>query len=228
MRRSRVILFAMLAFVLCVNLAMASAESEDRILSQIAAQMEVINRDMAAENASISDSDAQILYDLAIRALNVCQNVHIKAMGDEGVVLQESLKDLQSRDTVCGDREDGAFSRTENVWIEDMNVYANSDAVYREGYLSAKYSIYDNDGNYLGTQRVEYGKRNDQILMLIVDYDNIMGATGRFAMRIQDGIPEVIFTKTFGMHMDIILDVSEWQHGEEIKEWSKELLLPAI
>lgn len=228
MRRSRVVLFVLLVLALCVNLKMAAAEGEDRILSQIAAQMEVLNLDMQTERASITDSDAQILYDLAIRALNVCQNIHIKAMGEDGVVLRESLKDLQPRDTFCGDREDGAFSQTENVWLEDMNVYANSDAIYRDGYFSAKYSIYDDAGNYLGTQRVEHGKRNDEILMLIVDYDNIVGATGRFALRIQNGIPEVIFTKTFGMYMDIVLDVSEWQRGEEIERWDKLLLLPAV
>lgn len=228
MRKSRVVLFVLLALMLCVNLTTAAAESEDRILSQIAAQMEVLNRDMVAAKESLSDSEAQILYDLAIRALNVCQNIHIKAMGEDGVVLRESLKDLQPRDTFCGDREDGAFSQTESVWLEDMNVYANSDVIYREGYLSAKYSIYDDAGNYLGTQRVEHGKRNDEILMLIVDYDNIVGATGRFALRIKNGMPEVIFTKTFGMHMDIVLDVSEWQRGEEIEEWDKALLLPAV
>lgn len=228
MRRNKVVLFVLLVFALCVNLTTASAESGARILSQIAAQMEVLNRDMLTEKTEFADSDAQILYDLAIRALNVCQNIHIKAMGEDGVVLRESLKDLQPRDTFCGDREDGAFSQTENVWLEDMNVYANSDAIYRDGYFSAKYSIYDDAGNYLGTQRVEHGKRNDEILMLIVDYDNIVGATGRFALRIQNGIPEVIFTKTFGMYMDIVLDVSEWQRGEEIERWDKLLLLPAV
>ena len=70
------------------------------------------------------------------------------------------------------------------------------------------------------------GKRNQQIIMLMIDYDATVDQTGRFAVLLSADQGKVVFTKTFGRTLEVVLNVEAWKNGEEIPEWSKDLLLP--
>ena len=50
--------------------------------------------------------------------------------------------------------------------------------------------------------------------------------TGRFAVLLSADQGKVVFTKTFGRTLEVVLNVEAWKYGEEIPEWSKDLLLP--
>ena len=111
--------------------------------------------------------------------------------------------------------------------IENVNYLFECNTEYREEYLRLEMKIHTNAGEMVGILDFEIGQRDGIIVFRMIDYDHQMNMTGRYAMKIEEGEPFTVFTKTFGKTLDIVLNVESWQAGKsELGEWSKDLLLP--
>ncbi len=125
--------------------------------------------------------------------------------------------------------EDSNNYRTNSVYFDDINVYVQSDLLFREGYYLGKNYLLDSDGSLLAEMQVELGKRDETIALLIIDFDNTNYTTGRYILKMDEANKDddtIFFTKSFGKNMDIVLNVDAWQQGQYV-EWSEDLLLPA-
>lgn len=213
--------------LLCVPLsAFAEVSASDSMyLTSAVLSMEEWCQGLSEMAVAESTEDEVFMLNAVQNTLLLSEVVLLKAM-DEGPALEKGMQELLPRELSCRDNGRNAFCQTPVMWIDDMGIYVLCDTVTRDAYLSVLMSLYQEDGAYLGSQRVEIAQRDGQTVMLIVDYDNTMCFTGRFAMRWDGERGEIIYTKTLGMNLDIVLDVSAWQSGEDIQEWTKNLLLP--
>lgn len=217
----------MMLSLLCPTVTLAEVSPDDglRLSNTLLATVQWDNW-LTERKASGADDDESILTNMAQNILLLSQVLMLRAM-DGAENLMENIGDLVVRPLTCSVSGKNLLCQMPVMWVDDMDVYATCDTVSRDDYLSAMYSLYQEDGTYLGTQRLEMARRDDTVLMLLVDYDNLMHLTGRFAARWQDGSPEILYTKTIGMNMDVVLDVSAWQSGEELSVWDSSLLRPA-
>lgn len=123
--------------------------------------------------------------------------------------------------------DDGKFCASGTRWIAEIGAYCEVEVVCEEQYLSVLLTMYQNDGALVGMQKVELGRQGEEFMALLVDYDHLNWMTGRFAMLPDENTGRVIFTKTLGQTMDVVLDVKAWSEGETLESWDKDLLLPA-
>ena len=111
--------------------------------------------------------------------------------------------------------------------IKEMGVYCEVEASWADEYLSVLLTMHQKDGSLVGMQKVELSRRGEEIMALLVDYDHLNWMTGRFAMLPDETSGRVIFNKTLGQTMDVVLDVKAWSEGKTLESWDKDLLLPA-
>lgn len=194
------------------------AQSADEVMRWIATLDEWM--------AQYEGEDEQIVFDMSSNALQMSEVVLLSALIDDQVEIPAD-SDVFEQEFKCGAVNDNISCQTQTIWIDEIQMYAMSSVIFRDQYMLAEYSLYDAQGVYLGTQRVEVAEKDDEAILLLVDYDHTIRVTGRFAVRIADAC-DVIYTSTMGIKMDIVLDVNSWQRGESIDEWNEDLLLPAL
>lgn len=226
MRKRFLILALALMWVLVGVSGKAEQElNNQKVMAEACEKLTVWENTFRTWNAAYTEDDDKTMFQLGQNVLTVSQSVILEAMSGEerNISIQN---DLFYRENQCHSSEQNTYCQTSVIWMEELQCFATCDMVYRDQYVSVKYSLYDNNGIFIGTQRLEVGQRNNEAIMLVVDYDNTINATGRFAMKIDGTSSDIIFTKTLGMNLDIVLDINGWQYGENIAEWNKKLLLP--
>lgn len=110
--------------------------------------------------------------------------------------------------------------------IEGMNLYFEHIIEYEENYMQIESFVYRPDGTHIGSRKIEMGQKEDQIVILLIDYDPIENLTGRFAMCTGDNIDNVLFTKTIGETWNIQMDIHSWIADQYEMTWNKYLLMP--
>lgn len=149
----------------------------------------------------------------------------IYAAGD--VSQAENIGDIVQRDEQYRYTGENSLVQTGIFWLNEMSAYVVCDIIYRDNYVYLTDSMYDQSGLYLGTEYLELGKCDDQLIIALVRYDALLNITSRYAMRIQNGMSDFVQRITMGKHLEIVLDVNAWQQGAELDSWNDRLLLPA-
>lgn len=181
---------------------------------------------IAQKKEQFTDEDSQILFGLCDNVLMLCQSGLLEDTEPQKTLTQ-ILGEAIPRERSAGTDEESHLCNTSMVWVADMNSYITVDAYTRDGFARYECSLYNAQGDYLASGCLEIGMKDEQLMALVIDYDNLQGTTGRFAIHTDAEQREIIFTKTFGKNMKVVLDVDKWQSGAEIGAWDKALLLPA-
>ncbi len=132
---------------------------------------------------------------------------------------------------ICTDKniqfmEQSCYFETGTRKIEGMNLYFEHIIEYEENYMQIESFVYRPDGTHIGSRKIEMGQKEDQIVILLIDYDPIENLTGRFAMCTGDNIDNVLFTKTIGETWNIQMDIHSWIADQYEMTWNKYLLMP--
>lgn len=220
-----------LCLLLCLALGAgcAAAEAADRH-AYVDAVMEIL--DWADRlNASIepleqADADAVYLASVMIDTMDVAASVLLDAAdasGDMSGMLGEIQ--CQAPETYTLDDVHTVFSGSREM--TEISLVYEVTGRWGENFMVLSMTLYDTMGELLGMQRLEIGEKDEELVVLLVDYDHRAELTGRFAMKPDTEKGNVIFTKTFGQTMDIVLNVKDWALGTtELGEWEQDLLLP--
>ncbi len=215
----------LLIATLCFSFFAAAENVGDRKddLSRMAVEMEMWSQELEEAFSANQDTDVALILKYASEIIRITQECVLKDVENPVNEIQFDGLEIEPEYGVV---DGNAYYIAALHLLEGSGAYAAADVVYREGFLLARYSLYDVDGYYLATVRVETAKRENDWMILIVDYDHLDDTTGRFALKITEGKPEVIYTKTLGMNLYTVLDVSAWHQGVDFGAWNKQLLLP--
>lgn len=169
------------------------------------------------------DLKVEVFCNMAQTSLSLAESMVLLAANEE-VEPAPQIGDIIPTEIMAENTDDRIQLNTGVFWLNEFNSYASCEVLYRKDYLNEINSMYDESGVYLGTEILEIGRREDEIIALIIRYDAQLGATARYAMRADDNGLDVINTMTLGRHWDIALDINAWQQGEDFGEWNKRLL----
>jgi len=210
-------------FMLLTSTACAEELNRDALLdaSTTVVEWQVFGEEATAQ---LQDEDAVIMMEVMNNTLTVISSALMDAAQVENDFtgkMGELRGQLPYVDAVSGNYGSGTR------WIDELSAYCDVQVSCENNYLCAELTMYDTEGTLLGLQRVEYGRQGEQFMALLVDYDQIQWMTGRFALYPEGISGRMIYTKTLGQTLDVVLDMRSWTQGEEIAEWNKYLLLPA-
>ena len=214
MKKSFLSLLFVFSFCLC---GFSSAEKiESTVYDEAVVAIGELQTVCTEVKTKFNDADTTFIIE------NVCNTLDVAS-----TTLMIALEDLQD-----GSKTNEWSQLPEGIcisglqYIPALNVNCEAEVQNDESCLVIKLSMYQPNGTLMGIQRVELGIREEEFMALLVDYDNITGLTGRYAMYPQENDPRIIFTKTIGKTLNICLDVRAWAEGANYSEWSKTLLLP--
>lgn len=221
-----------LCLLLCLVLGAgcAAAETVDRG-AYVDAVIEILDwaerLNDGVEPLAEADADAVYLASVMIDTMDIAASVLLDAAdasGDMSGMLGEVQ--CQAPETYTLDGVHTVFSGSREM--EEISLVYEVTARWGDAFMVISMTLYDTGGELLGMQRLEIGEKDEALAVLLVDYDHLTEMTGRFAMKPDGEQGNVIFTKTLGQTMDVVLNVKDWAMGTaELGEWEKSLLLPA-
>ena len=203
------------------NAACAENERSENVFFDAALQIEQWNSKLVSMTETLEDENSQYLLATVI-------NFHDVALA----VFMDVANSASPLEGQAGDYKFSApYQGTEdNYWetgtrhIEGVEYYFEHRIMYFENYICTEMDIYRQDGTYLGSQKLEMGEKDGQLMLLFVDYDPITDMTGRFAMLPSGNNGNTIFTKTFGRTWDVTLNIRQWLAEDQDISWNKTLL----
>lgn len=224
----RILLIA-IAMILCV-----SACAEDNALSvyrDIAAAMGKTDQWHAQVQdltAAVSDEDSLALLDAVSRRLSLFTYELILASDPAQPAAAEPFGDMDTVEACSQTGDDWTFVQSAWQHLPDSDLYANCGVQYSDSYIRIDSTTCGAEGALSLIETVELAQRDDgQILLVYIRYDEALGTTARCAALIHGDQASCIYTRTFGMTLDIVLDANAWVNGADYEDWSKALLYPA-
>lgn len=167
--------------------------------------------------------EAKDMLDICQSVLSTVQTICLLGTSDLQA-LEGDLKDIRSQQECVSMEGENTKVQTGIYWISDIGMYAHCTVLMGAEYYYAEYSLYTSNGELIGTERIEAGRKNERVMVLVIKFDNILNLTGRFAMWLGEGESDVIYTKTIGKHLNIPFDMDNWQEEIENESWSKKIL----
>lgn len=223
-KRMIVMLFVFMLFV-CA----ACAESESYDESFLDATIE-IDKWMQMIRELEKNIDDESIY--VINAISVLLDTGSSIMSEaskqvsykDGMIIGDVITDLP----MYIKYDNSVYLESGTQHYDDLGYFYECRMEYTDAYMRLEVEFYLEDGSLAGMQKVEIAQRQDDYLLLLIDYDNDLNMTGRFAMTTQSGREDVLFTKTLGLTWTVEMDVRDWQNGTDYKTWDKALLYPVM
>lgn len=223
MKRKIVLCVAVILLVATSGIVCAEAGNggNENGFFDAAMQIEQWNKELVSMTETIEDEDSQILlaavirfHDIALTVFMDTANSPTPLEGEAGAYQFSSpYQETESHYLETGTRH-----------IEGVDNYYEHRIEYSENYIRTEMDVYQMDGTYLGSEKLEMGKKGDQFILLFVDYDPIADMTGRFAMLPSENNGNTIFTKTFGRIWETSLDIRQWLTEDQTIFWNTSLL----
>ena len=214
----------LICILICICISTA-AMAENILFPVIAATGELESWGQLLRDMDFTDESDIAARDLFRRTLSAVSSFCI-AYASGNCSLAESADDLIQREAQYKDIGDNTIVQTEVFWLNEMSAYTVCDIIYRDDYCYATDSMYDQSGAYLGTEYLEIGQRDNNIMIALIRYDALLDMTSRYAMLIEYGAPAFIYSVSLGNHLNVVLDVNAWQQGGDVENWGTGLLLP--
>lgn len=176
---------------------------------------------------SVSDEDSLALLEMVSQRMSLFTYQLILAADPAQPAAVEAFADMDVVEIYSQPDDDWCFVQSAWQYLQDEDIYVNCSVQYSEQYIRIDSVTCDVDGALSLIETVELAQREDgQILLLYIRYDEALGTTGRYAALINGDRSQSIYTRTFGMTLDVVLDVNAWANGNNYDEWSKALLYP--
>lgn len=100
-------------------------------------------------------------------------------------------------------------------------------AEYTENDYRVKMETYDEEGNLLHKQRLEMAAKDDEMVVMLLDYNTELDILSKFATWIQADDAQTVYLLVFGDQEEIRLNPRAWSNGHQTFEtWDDTLLMP--
>ncbi len=220
--------FVLACLLMQLGTCALAAQMEDDAISVLAAIDEIatwnsdildsVTKDDDAVNVAFIISDRLVYYELLA--------IQETATATEDTVTSAILNNDYTTLMPSPDLNDCDRFSTDWHYIELIDATLRGNFYIKPDFMQIDTWCINASGDLVGMQRMQLAKRDDEILVALMDYNEDFSATTRFALHITQDEVRSIETGTFGITMEMVLDPHAWQMGESLGEWDKTLLYP--
>ena len=208
----------------------ASAEGinksmEDRIeqIYQATMQMNSWIEELDKKREKMTDEDSNYFLSDVRENLSFYQAV-LSKMQDA----QSGLEDYPSYSWSRSETDEGTITTLQAAPSQGVTgtIYV-CKAEYTENDYRVEMETYDEEGNPLHRQRLEMAAKDDEMMVMLLDYNTELDILSKFATWIQADDAQTIYLLVFGDQEEIRLNPRAWSNDHQTFEtWDDTLLMP--
>lgn len=223
------LLIMMISLVLFVSSAVAEMSMEDERLNQVFDAVQIMqdwqNR-LNQEVQTITDEKSVYFLEQFQGIMNV-SNALI-TISAEDAQAEADLSAYPSYSWSQSETDEGTITTLQAAPSQGVTgtIYV-CKAEYTENDYRVKMETYDEEGNLLHKQRLEMAAKDDEMVVMLLDYNTELDILSKFATWIQAGDAQTVYLLVFGDQEEIRLNPRAWSNGHQTFEtWDDTLLMP--
>lgn len=223
------LLIMMISLVLFVSSAVAEMSMEDERLNQVFDAVQIMqdwqNR-LNQEVQTITDEKSVYFLEQFQGIMNV-SNALI-TISAEDAQAEADLSAYPSYSWSQSETDEGTITTLQAAPSQGVTgtIYV-CKAEYTENDYRVKMETYDEEGNLLHKQRLEMAAKDDEMVVMLLDYNTELDILSKFATWIQAGDAQTVYLLVFGDQEEIRLNPHAWSNGHQTFEtWDDTLLMP--
>ena len=223
------LLIMMISLVLFVSSAVAEMSMEDERLNQVFDAVQIMqdwqNR-LNQEVQTITDEKSVYFLEQFQEIMNV-SNALI-TISAEDAQAEADLSAYPSYSWSQSETDEGTITTLQAAPSQGVTgtIYV-CNAEYTENDYRVKMETYDEEGNLLHKQRLEMAAKDDEMVVMLLDYNTELDILSKFATWIQAGDAQTVYLLVFGDQEEIRLNPRAWSNGHQTFEtWDDTLLMP--
>lgn len=223
------LLIMMISLVLFVSSAVAEMSMEDERLNQVFDAVQIMqdwqNR-LNQEVQTITDEKSVYFLEQFQEIMNV-SNALI-TISAEDAQAEADLSAYPSYSWSQSETDEGTITTLQAAPSQGVTgtIYV-CNAEYTENDYRVKMETYDEEGNLLHKQRLEMAAKDDEMIVMLLDYNTELDILSKFATWIQAGDAQTVYLLVFGDQEEIRLNPRAWSNGHQTFEtWDDTLLMP--
>lgn len=223
------IMFIILNLVLLTSVAFAEPamvdEKSKQIMSTTQTMQSWLDR-LEQERQTITDEDSLYFLEQFQNIMNV-SNALITISEDDALA-EVDLSAYPSYSWSQSETDEGTITTLQAAPSQGVTgtIYV-CKAEYTENDYRVKMETYDEEGNLLHKQRLEMAAKDDEMVVMLLDYNTELDILSKFATWIQADDAQTVYLLVFGDQEEIRLNPRAWSNGHQTFEtWDDTLLMP--
>ncbi len=226
MKRMMLIL---LNLVLLTSVAFAESamvdEKSKQIMSATQTMQSWLDR-LEQERQTITDEDSLYFLEQFQNIMNV-SNALITISGDD-TQAEVDLSAYPSYSWSQSETDEGTITTLQAAPSQGVTgtIYV-CKAEYTENDYRVEMETYDEEGNPLHKQHLEMAAKDDEMVVMLLDYNTELDILSKFATWIQADDAQTVYLLVFGDQEEIRLNPRAWSNDHQTFEtWDDTLLMP--
>ncbi len=222
-------MFILLNLVLLTSAAFAESamvdEKSKQIMSATQTMQSWLDR-LEQERQTITDEDSLFFLEQFQNIMNV-SNAMITISGDD-TQAEVDLSAYPSYSWSQSETDEGTITTLQAAPSQGVTgtIYV-CKAEYTENDYRVEMETYDEEGTPLHRQRLEMAAKDDEMMVMLLDYNTELDILSKFATWIQADDAQTVYLLVFGDQEEIRLNPRTWSNDHQTFEtWDDTLLMP--
>lgn len=223
------IMFIILNLVLLTSVAFAESamvdEKSKQIMSTTQTMQSWLDR-LEQERQTITDEDSLYFLEQFQNIMNV-SNALI-TISEDDTLAEVDLSAYPSYSWSQSETDEGTITTLQAAPSQGVTgtIYV-CKAEYTENDYRVEMETYDEEGNPLHKQHLEMAAKDDEMVVMLLDYNTELDILSKFATWIQADDAQTVYLLVFGDQEEIRLNPRAWSNGHQTFEtWDDTLLMP--
>ena len=223
------IMFIILNLVLLTSVAFAESamvdEKSKQIMSTTQAMQSWLDR-LEQERQTITDEDSLYFLEQFQNIMNV-SNALI-TISEDDTQAEADLSAYPSYSWSQSETDEGTITTLQAAPSQGVTgtIYV-CKAEYTENDYRVEMETYDEEGNPLHKQHLEMAAKDDEMVVMLLDYNTELDILSKFATWIQADDAQTVYLLVFGDQEEIRLNPRAWSNDHQTFEtWDDTLLMP--
>ena len=223
------IMFIILNLVLLTSVAFAESamvdEKSKQIMSATQTMQSWLDR-LEQERQTITDEDSLYFLEQFQNIMNV-SNALI-TISEDDTQAEVDLSAYPSYSWSQSETDEGTITTLQAAPSQGVTgtIYV-CKAEYTENDYRVEMETYDEEGNPLHKQHLEMAAKDDEMVVMLLDYNTELDILSKFATWIQADDAQTVYLLVFGDQEEIRLNPRAWSNDHQTFEtWDDTLLMP--
>ena len=222
-------MFILLNLVLLTSVAFAESamvdEKSKQIMSATQTMQSWLDR-LEQERQTITDEDSLFFLEQFQNIMNV-SNALI-TISEDDTQAEVDLSAYPSYSWSQSETDEGTITTLQAAPSQGVTgtIYV-CKAEYTENDYRVEMETYDEEGNPLHKQHLEMAAKDDEMVVMLLDYNTELDILSKFATWIQADDAQTVYLLVFGDQEEIRLNPRAWSNDHQTFEtWDDTLLMP--
>ena len=222
-------MFILLNLVLLTSVAFAESamvdEKSKQIMSATQTMQSWLDR-LEQERQTITDEDSLYFLEQFQNIMNV-SNALI-TISEDDTQAEVDLSAYPSYSWSQSETDEGTITTLQAAPSQGVTgtIYV-CKAEYTENDYRVEMETYDEEGNPLHKQHLEMAAKDDEMVVMLLDYNTELDILSKFATWIQADDAQTVYLLVFGDQEEIRLNPRAWSNDHQTFEtWDDTLLMP--